>query len=59
MDMKIVTQELYTYARCVDCDWRIQEYGNKQGVSLMAHAKSKKHKVVGEKEVSFEYNGKK
>lgn len=48
------TWKVHTIAECRDCDWRTEGYKNGQAIAAI-HAKIKRHKVVGEVGLVFEY----
>lgn len=44
-------------AECLDCLWKTESYKNAQAIAAK-HAKTYKHRVIGELGIHFEYDGK-
>lgn len=49
---------VHVYARCEDCGKEFENYRNGQALAAL-HAKTHRHKVVGDVGLGFVYDGKK
>jgi len=47
---------IHVIAECQDCDWKTDSYKNGQAIAAK-HAKTKRHKVLVDVGLVFEYDG--
>ena len=47
---------VHAFVECEDCDWKTESYKNAQAIAKI-HAKTHKHRVMGELGIIFSYNG--